>query len=61
MKSPDIMDPTALRNYYKDVTVSPDSFFQNAISIIKFGVRERWNALGKPVDKNEWYVTVTKG
>jgi endothelin-converting enzyme len=59
MKSPDIMDPNALRSFYKDVTVNSDTFFQNTISIIKFGVGERWKALGKPVDKNEWYVIMT--
>lgn len=57
-KSPDIMDPTTLRNYYKSVNVSGDAFFRNAALMNRFAVDLEWSALGKPVDRDQWGMTV---
>jgi endothelin-converting enzyme len=57
-KSPNIMDPTSLLEYYQSVTVSGTTHFANTISIRKFDVAREWSALGKPVDKNGWDMTV---
>jgi endothelin-converting enzyme len=57
-KSPDIMDPSTLQNYYATVDISPSTFFENVLSITRFGVSEEWSSLGKPVDKDEWGMTV---
>ncbi|KAH7359692.1 hypothetical protein BKA66DRAFT_573986 [Pyrenochaeta sp. MPI-SDFR-AT-0127] len=57
-KSPDIMDPTKLGQYYKSVNVSSDAFFRNALAMRKFAVDDEWSALGKPVDRDQWGMTV---
>jgi endothelin-converting enzyme len=57
-KSPDIFDPTVLEHYYQLVNVSSDSFFHNALSMTRFAVDDEWSALGKPVDRNQWDMTV---
>ncbi|KAH6657052.1 hypothetical protein BKA67DRAFT_513929 [Truncatella angustata] len=55
-KSPDIMRPDALRNYYQGLQIT-DSFFNNSLSSRLFGVNGTWSALGKPVDHGEWGMT----
>ncbi|CBY00824.1 similar to gi/215261233/pdb/3DWB/A Chain A [Plenodomus lingam JN3] len=57
-KSPDIMDPPTLENYYESVNVSSDAFFRNALAMRRFGIDEEWSALGKPVDRDQWDMTV---
>ncbi|KAF2970462.1 hypothetical protein GQX73_g3160 [Xylaria multiplex] len=52
-KSPDIMNPEALRDYYKGLVIT-DSFFNNSLSSNKFSANQTWSALGKPVDRGEW-------
>ncbi|KAH7127236.1 peptidase family M13 [Dendryphion nanum] len=56
--SPDIMDPPSLSKYYSPVSVSSSTFFKNALSFRKFGVSEEWSALGKPVDREQWGMSV---
>jgi len=56
--SPNIMDPTILLDFYRPVTISSSSFFKNALSMNKFGVASEWSALGKPVDRDAWLMTV---
>ncbi|KAF2840791.1 endothelin-converting enzyme [Patellaria atrata CBS 101060] len=57
-KSPDIMDPKTLHAYYERVNISASSYFSNAVALSKFDIRREWSALGKPVDRNEWGMTV---
>lgn len=57
-KSPDIMDPSTLENYYKSVNISSDTFFNNALAMRRFSVDDEWSALGKPVDRDQWGMTV---
>ncbi|KAI0541706.1 peptidase family M13 [Xylaria digitata] len=52
-KSPNIMNPDALRDYYKGLVIT-DSFFNNSLSSNKFSANQTWSALGKPVDRGEW-------
>ncbi|KAH7025254.1 endothelin-converting enzyme [Microdochium trichocladiopsis] len=52
-KPPNIMEPPALRDYYKDLPIS-DSFFKNTLSSAKWSSDKSWSSLGKPVDHNEW-------
>ncbi|KAH7378470.1 peptidase family M13 [Phaeosphaeria sp. MPI-PUGE-AT-0046c] len=56
-KSPDIMDPSKLHGYYKSVKITP-SFFDNHLWTNKLAVRYEWDALGKPVDRDQWGMTV---
>jgi len=57
-KSPNIMDPPSLLDYYRSVEVSPSTFFKNYLSIIRFDVAREWSSLGKPVDRDEWGMSV---
>ncbi|KAH8162956.1 hypothetical protein CIB48_g5296 [Xylaria polymorpha] len=52
-KSPNILNPEALRDYYKGLVIK-DSFFNNTLSSSKFSSNQTWSALGKPVDRGEW-------
>ena len=58
-KSPDVRNSTAIREYYSPVTIEPDTFFQNWLSINRFSNREMWSSLGKPVDRDEWGMTAS--
>lgn len=53
-KSPNIMDPSSLKDYYKAMNVSADAFFQNALVMSRFGVDFEWSAYGRPVDRDQW-------
>ncbi|KAJ4286152.1 hypothetical protein N0V90_013501 [Kalmusia sp. IMI 367209] len=57
-KSPDIMDPAKLQKYYSLVNISSETFFTNALSVRQFAVSDEWSALGKPVDRDQWGMTV---
>ncbi|KAK1673389.1 peptidase family M13 [Colletotrichum godetiae] len=57
-KSPDIMDPPSLNDFYNSVDINPDTFFKNALAVRKFAVGYEWSALGKPVDREQWGMTV---
>ena len=57
-KSPDIMDPDSLAAFYQTVNISPDTYFANAVQMSSFEVAYEWAALGKPVDRNRWDMTV---
>jgi endothelin-converting enzyme len=57
-KSPDITDPKALKDYYKSVKISSATYFDNALSIDRAEVVREWSAVGKPVDREEWGMTV---
>lgn len=55
-KSPNIMDPEALSEYYHGLEITK-SYFNNSLSSNAFGVNRTWSALGKPVDHGEWGMT----
>jgi len=56
--SPNIMNPEELREFYMPITISESTFFRNALSMSRFGVAKEWSALGSPVDRNQWQMTV---
>ncbi|KAI9166288.1 endothelin-converting enzyme [Paramyrothecium foliicola] len=56
-KSPDITNATELHDYYAAVNVSAD-FFANEVSLRTFDVGREWAALGKPVDRDQWDMSV---
>jgi len=58
-KSPDIMNPESLASYYQKLSVSPSTFFDNALSTRTFDVGQEWSALGKPVDRDQWGMTAS--
>jgi endothelin-converting enzyme len=56
--SPDITNPEELRDYYAKVDISSKDFFANGLAVRAFDVGSEWAALGKPVDRDEWGMTV---
>lgn len=55
------MDPSVVQKYYQLVNVSSDtseSFFNNVLSMTRFDIEKEWSALGKPVDRDQWDMTV---
>lgn len=57
-KSPDILDPAALHQYYEALQISKTEYFENALNANMFSTKHRFSALGKPTDRNEWGMTV---
>jgi endothelin-converting enzyme len=57
-KSPDIMDPSALFKFYESVPIDSSKYFSNALNLRRFEVKAEWSALGKPVDREKWDMTV---
>lgn len=52
------MDPNALQRYYKDVTISNTTYFDNALQVAKFEIKEEWSKLSKPTQHDQWGMTV---
>ncbi|KAH8899562.1 zincin [Thozetella sp. PMI_491] len=52
-RSPDIMNPKSLQEYYAGLTVT-DEYFANDVSASKFDAQMSWAKLGKPVDHGQW-------
>ena len=42
---------------YQDLSVSDSSFLQNVYAANQFALRDNLDKLGKPVDKDEWFMT----
>ena len=42
---------------YEDLTVEKDSYIENIYAANRFAVRDNLDKLGKPVDKDEWFMT----
>ncbi|KAI9648724.1 hypothetical protein NHQ30_003364 [Ciborinia camelliae] len=57
-KSPDIMDPPSLHSYYQSVKVSESTYFNNSLNMRRFDIAREWSSLGRPVDRDEWGMTV---
>ena len=53
-KSPNVMDPSNVQKFYKELKVSNDKFFENQLAVAKFNVEQAWSKLGKPTDRSEW-------
>ena len=52
------MDPPSLQNYYRSVDISSKTYFLNTVNINKVEVARRWSSLSKPVDRDQWDMTV---
>jgi len=53
-KSPDVMDPSNVEEYYRDLKLSGETFFENQLATAEFLIQRLWSKLGKPTDRNEW-------
>lgn len=56
-KSPNLMDGDDVENYYADLHIANDTFFENVVSMARFEVKRQWAKLGKPTDRDEWGMT----
>jgi len=52
------MDPDSLWSFYESVNISKKAYFANTLSMRDLEVAYEWSALGKPVDRNRWEMTV---
>jgi endothelin-converting enzyme len=52
------MDPPTLEEYYTSVNITNTTFFDNYLSMNALSVSRSWSAVGKPVDRDEWGMTV---
>ncbi|KAI0137377.1 hypothetical protein BJ170DRAFT_605598 [Xylariales sp. AK1849] len=53
--SPNILEPTALRDWYEGLKIT-QSFFNNSKSSNLFSSNKTWSMLGKPVDHGQWFM-----
>lgn len=58
-KSPNVRNASAIREYYSPISIHPDTYFRNWLSINKFSNHRMWSSLGKPVDRDEWGMTAS--
>ncbi|KAL8932508.1 MAG: hypothetical protein Q9216_006807, partial [Gyalolechia sp. 2 TL-2023] len=56
-KSPNILDASAIQEYYEAVDISKEDYFGNTLGIAKFKSRREWAKLGKPTNRDEWLMT----
>jgi endothelin-converting enzyme len=56
-KSPNLMDGDDVGNYYADLPIANDTFFENVANMASFEVKRQWAKLGKPTDRDEWGMT----
>ncbi|KAL8712583.1 MAG: hypothetical protein Q9220_003114 [cf. Caloplaca sp. 1 TL-2023] len=56
-RSPNVLDASAIQEYYKDAFISNQSYFNNTLNIAKFDSRREWSKLGKPTNRDEWLMT----
>lgn len=54
--SPNMTDPEDLLNYYAGLDIS-DVYFNNSLNMDKLAVNKSWSQLGKPYDRNTWFMT----
>ncbi|KAH7028639.1 peptidase family M13 [Macrophomina phaseolina] len=55
--SPNVLDPVDVQTYYANVSVSNDSYFDNGLNFAQFALNITWDALLKPTDKQQWFMS----
>lgn len=58
-KSPNLMDAGDVKNYYRELKVSNETFFENTLAMAQFRAKQRWSQLGKPTNRDEWGMTAS--
>ncbi|KAK9468482.1 hypothetical protein V1512DRAFT_259596 [Lipomyces arxii] len=56
-QSPNVKDASNLADYYKDMHVSPTTFFENYVAAREIAATEEWESLGKLTDRAQWAMT----
>ncbi|GME30330.1 putative endothelin-converting enzyme protein [Neofusicoccum parvum] len=57
-KSPNVLDPGNLKQYYARVNVTNASYWDNGIAFNRFTLEAAWDDLLQPTDRSEWWDTV---
>ncbi|KAK9462391.1 uncharacterized protein V1516DRAFT_670143 [Lipomyces oligophaga] len=55
--SPNVKSAESLAEYYKDLEISSEKFFDNYVSARKMAAKEEWASLHKPTDRAAWGMT----
>ncbi|KAI7852677.1 hypothetical protein BDC45DRAFT_443714 [Circinella umbellata] len=56
-KTPNVMSPVSLSDYYSDLSVDQDDYFGNYLRGRQWLVMKNWKQAGKPTDKSTWEMT----
>ena len=52
--APDLTSVISLSEYFGDISINRTDFFANMIKANQHQVRQTWQLLEKPIDKNAW-------
>ncbi|CAG8595853.1 5847_t:CDS:10 [Diversispora eburnea] len=55
-KSPNIMSPKSIAEYYERITINRDEFFENIKNVEIWQSERIWRNVDKPVDHGKWYM-----
>ncbi|KAK8193365.1 endothelin-converting enzyme [Phyllosticta capitalensis] len=53
-KSPNVLDPRSVQEFYANLTVSRTKYFENKLNITYFSSNRSWDDLLRPTDKDRW-------
>ncbi|KAI8083066.1 uncharacterized protein BX664DRAFT_267384 [Halteromyces radiatus] len=53
-KTPNVMSPVSLSEYYSGLSVYVDDYFGNYMAGLQFSVKKEWQKVGKETDKTVW-------
>ncbi|CAG8656174.1 33399_t:CDS:2, partial [Racocetra persica] len=56
-KSPNTSDPISLQDYYRNVKFDQDDYFGNLLSSHLWASDILWKEVGKPVNRDSWYMS----
>ena len=53
-KTPNVMAPVSLSDYYSELVMDSDNYFENYLRSRQWQVMKDWRQAGKPSDKSQW-------
>ncbi|KAI8142102.1 hypothetical protein BJV82DRAFT_517533 [Fennellomyces sp. T-0311] len=53
-KTPNVMSPVSLSDYYSELVMDSDNYFENYLRSRQWLVMRDWRQAGKPSDKSQW-------
>ncbi|KAL8826961.1 MAG: hypothetical protein Q9170_007205 [Blastenia crenularia] len=56
-RSPNVLDASAILQYYQHVHISNTTYFGNSLALAQFDSHRKWSKLGKPTNRDEWLMT----
>lgn len=58
-KSPDLMEAAEVKQYYKNLKMSDETYFENEAAARQWALDRAWAQLGKPTNHAEWGMTAS--